>query len=178
MWLPNAVRHIGFHIVWRRRLASADEAHGQEPVPPSLLQIEYRKPEDCDDRTRKSERNAKCLCLQLPGKFGVLAKELRWAGLLALLAFMPLELRAEELHSRGLGGGRERQWQGTVTLSEGRLDEPNPLGIEADEPASMYLESDGPADQQRLVIHQRSSRAYDGFDCWPMRRFRPAARSS
>ena len=87
------------------------------------------------------------------------------AALLALLAFMPLKLRAEELRLRvAWGGGRERQWQGTVTLSEGRLDEPNPLGIEADEPASMYLESDGPADQQRLVIHQRSSRAYDGFD--------------
>jgi len=50
-----------------------------------------------------------------------------------------------------------------VTLSEGRLAEPKPLGVEADEPASMYLES-GASGRQRLIIRQRSSRAYDGFD--------------
>ena len=88
-----------------------------------------------------------------------------WAALAAMLWFAPAMLGAEELRLRvAWGGGRERQWQGEVTLSEGRLSEPNPLGVEADEPASMYLESDGPAGQQRLVVHQRSNRAYDGFD--------------
>ncbi len=87
------------------------------------------------------------------------------AALLALLALASFNLHAEELRLRvAWGGGRERQWQGTVTLSEGRLAEPNPLGIEADEPASMYLEPSGPIGQQRLIIRQRSSRAYDGFD--------------
>jgi Glycosyl hydrolase-like 10 len=98
-------------------------------------------------------------------------KAARWrkncarAPLLALLVFAPFYLHAEELRLRvAWGGGRERQWQGTVTISEGRLAEPNPLGIEADEPASMYLESGGANSRQRLIIRQRSSRAYDGFD--------------
>ena len=87
------------------------------------------------------------------------------AALLALLAFLPFNLPAEELRLRvAWGGGRERQWQGIVTLSEGRLAEPKPLGIEADEPASMYLEPSGASNRQRLIIRQRSSRAYDGFD--------------
>ncbi len=87
------------------------------------------------------------------------------AALLALIAFLPFNLRAEELRLRvAWGGGRERQWQGTVALSEGRFSEPTSLGIEADEPASMYLEPGGEINQQRLVIRQRSSRAYDGFD--------------
>jgi len=87
------------------------------------------------------------------------------AAILLLIFFMPLIALAEELRLRvAWGGGRERQWQGMVTLSEGRLAEPKPLGIEADEPASMYLDRDGQANQQRLIIRQRSSRAYDGFD--------------
>ena len=59
------------------------------------------------------------------------------------------------------GGGEEKLWNGTVWLSEGTLSEPRPLGIEADEPGSMWLEE---ADQNRLVIRQRSPRAYDGVD--------------
>jgi hypothetical protein len=78
---------------------------------------------------------------------------------------MPFIALAEELRLRvAWGGGRERQWQGIVTLSEGRFAEPKPLGIEADEPASMYLDQGGQFDRQRLIIRQRSSRAYDGFD--------------
>ena len=57
-----------------------------------------------------------------------------------------------------LGGGSERLWHGTVSLSEGMLSEPKPLGIEADEPGSMWIE------QGQLKIRQRSARAYDGVD--------------
>ncbi|MCC6126977.1 MAG: hypothetical protein IT426_18620 [Pirellulales bacterium] len=72
---------------------------------------------------------------------------------------------AEELRIRlAWGGGKERQWQGTVTLSEGRMSEPRLLGIEADETGSMWLESDGPADPPHLVIRARSARNYDGVD--------------
>ncbi len=85
---------------------------------------------------------------------------------MALIIFMAAFVaRAEELRLRiAWGGGRERQWQGIATLSEGHLSQPRPLGIEADEPASMYLESSSQTGQQQLIIRQRSSRAYDGFD--------------
>jgi len=56
------------------------------------------------------------------------------------------------------GGGSERLWQGTISVSQGSLAEPTPLGIEADEPGSMWLEGG------QLVIRQRSPRAYDGLD--------------
>jgi hypothetical protein len=78
---------------------------------------------------------------------------------------MPLSVFAEQMRLRiAWGGGRERQWQGAVTLSEGQLEEPKPIGIEADEPASMYLEQSGQSDPQRLIIRQRSPRTYDGLD--------------
>jgi hypothetical protein len=73
-------------------------------------------------------------------------------------------VRGEDLRLRVVwGGGRERQWQVIATLSEGRLAQPRPLGIEADEPGSMYLASAGGRGEQ-LVICQRSGRSYDGFD--------------
>jgi hypothetical protein len=56
------------------------------------------------------------------------------------------------------GGGAERLWDGTITLSRGMLSEPRPLGIEADEPGSMWL------DAGHLMIRQRSPRVYDGVD--------------
>jgi hypothetical protein len=43
-------------------------------------------------------------------------------------------------------------------VSQGTLAEPQPLGIEADEPGSMWLE------KGRLMIRQRTARAYDGVD--------------
>ena len=92
-------------------------------------------------------------------------KKCALASILVFLLLTPFIARCEELRLRiAWGGGRERQWQGIVTLSEGALAEPKPLGIEADEPASMYLEQNGKDDQQRLIIRQRSSRAYDGCD--------------
>ncbi|MBN2578998.1 MAG: family 10 glycosylhydrolase [Pirellulales bacterium] len=92
---------------------------------------------------------------------------------------------ADELRLRiSWGGGRQQQWQGLVRIDEGRLAEPRPLGIEADEPGSMWIEedenkksgaaaglsssADGTVGQTnrgaRLMIRQRSPRAYDGVD--------------
>ena len=56
------------------------------------------------------------------------------------------------------GGGSEKLWEGSIAVSRGTISQPRPLGIEADEPGSMWLE-DG-----RLLIRQRSPRAYDGVD--------------
>ena len=56
------------------------------------------------------------------------------------------------------GGGTERLWEGTISLSEGTLAEPRPLGLEADEPGSMWMEAG------QLMIRQRTVRAYDGVD--------------
>ena len=56
------------------------------------------------------------------------------------------------------GGGTERLWEGSIAVSRGTISQPRPLGIEADEPGSMWLE-DG-----RLLVRQRSPRAYDGAD--------------
>ena len=67
--------------------------------------------------------------------------------------------QAETLRIRvAWGGGAERLWEGTLTLSQGVLSEPQPLGIEADEPGSMWLEGG------QLIIRQRTARAYDGVD--------------
>ncbi|HWA98433.1 MAG TPA: hypothetical protein VG713_08070, partial [Pirellulales bacterium] len=81
------------------------------------------------------------------------------AGLLALVASaagadepVALRVRIE------WGGGVERQWKGWIAVSEGTIDEPKALGIEADEPGSMWL------DDGQLVVASRSGRVYDGLD--------------
>ena len=56
------------------------------------------------------------------------------------------------------GGGKARRWRGTVRLSQGHLDRPRLLGIEADEPGSIW-ENDG-----QVHIAQPTPRTYDGFD--------------
>jgi len=61
------------------------------------------------------------------------------------------------------GGGAEKLWQGTISVTQGTIAEPRPLGIEADGPGSMWLETDQHG-TNRLVIRQRSRRAYDGVD--------------
>jgi hypothetical protein len=77
----------------------------------------------------------------------------------ALAVCAPSRLPAESLKVRiAWGGGTERVWQGKIALSEGRLDQPHPLGIEADEPGSMWIE------EGALVFRQRSPRTYDGVD--------------
>ena len=79
---------------------------------------------------------------------------------LFLLCLVPAVSYADEtLRVRvAWGGGAERLWEGTVSVSQGTLSEPRSLGIEADEPGSMWLE------EGRLTIHQRTARAYDGVD--------------
>ena len=62
------------------------------------------------------------------------------------------------------GGGAERLWRGTISLSEGSLSEPQPLGVEADEPGSMWLDGNPRSDHVTLVVQQRSPRGYDGVD--------------
>lgn len=57
------------------------------------------------------------------------------------------------------GGGEGRAWQGKVRLSEGRILEFAPLGLEADTPGSMWL-----TDQGDLRVASRSPRTYDGCD--------------
>jgi len=56
------------------------------------------------------------------------------------------------------GGGSEKVWHGRIAITDGTLSRPRLLGIEADEPGSMWIE------QNRLVVRQRSPRAYDGVD--------------
>jgi len=62
------------------------------------------------------------------------------------------------------GGGRQRLWHGSIRLSEGVISQPKLLGIEADEPGSMWVEFDEQQGASRLVIRQRSARAYDAVD--------------
>jgi hypothetical protein len=56
------------------------------------------------------------------------------------------------------GGGAEKLWEGSISVSQGTISQPRPLGIEADEPGSMWIEDGG------LQIRQRSPRSYDGVD--------------
>ena len=80
-----------------------------------------------------------------------------------------------------MGGCAERLWEGKILLSEGRLSEPTPLGIEADETGSMWLDerrlevypsrsgevakaTPYPGSPEHLAIRARSPRGYDGVD--------------
>jgi len=82
------------------------------------------------------------------------------ALLAAMLLLSNLSAAADETMQVRIafGGGGERLWYGSVSLSQGVLSGPTPLGIEADEPGSMWIE------QGQLKIRQRSARAYDGVD--------------
>lgn len=83
-------------------------------------------------------------------------------GLLCLLTSHAL--RADDFRVRiAWGGGADRVWHGTISVSEGSLSDPQPLGIEADEPGSMWLDSHATGGR-RLLIEQRSPRGYDGVD--------------
>ena len=59
----------------------------------------------------------------------------------------------------GVGGARERQWHGDVSIDQGTISLVRPLGILADSPGSIWASSDS-----TIEIRQRSPRAYDGFD--------------
>jgi hypothetical protein len=83
-------------------------------------------------------------------------------ALLLALLLLPAQSLAADQSMRiriSWGGGSERTWQGTISLSQGAISEPQTLGIEADEPGSMWLDGG-----QKLVIRQRSARSYDGTD--------------
>jgi len=56
------------------------------------------------------------------------------------------------------GGVAAQRWLGTLELSEGRLEELVPLGVEADEAGSIWLEGG------QVRVQSLSERTYDGFD--------------
>jgi len=79
--------------------------------------------------------------------------------LLLVQTVYPTPAKAESMRLRiAWGGSLEQLWRGTVSVVGGTLEEPRPLGIEADETGSMWIEDD------RLIIRQRSPRTYDGVD--------------
>ena len=65
-----------------------------------------------------------------------------WAALMLLLCAAANGLGSDDLRVRIAWGGAERAWHGTISISDGSLSEPQPLGIEADEPGSMWLDGD------------------------------------
>jgi hypothetical protein len=101
---------------------------------------------------------------RLPTAWAAVAARV-YAGALGLLLALAAEaLMADDMRVRiAWGGGSDRVWQGTISISDGSLAEAQPLGVEADEPGSMWLAGDA-AGSQKLVIHQRSPRGYDGVD--------------
>ena len=56
------------------------------------------------------------------------------------------------------GGGTEHRWEATLRVSQGRLEQPVALGIEADEPGSVWEQSG------KILVRERSRRNYDGLD--------------
>ncbi|MBN1394363.1 MAG: hypothetical protein JW959_05025 [Pirellulales bacterium] len=88
------------------------------------------------------------------------------AGLFRCLTLALLIARAaaaDEVRARiAWGGGENRLWTGTISVSEGSLAAPRPLGIEADEPGSMWIDKADGGDVLRF--RQRSPRGYDGVD--------------
>ncbi len=67
-------------------------------------------------------------------------------------------LAAGEFRLRMSWWGTSRQWYGSVRVSEGAIENPEPLGMEADEPGSMWI------DKGELKVFQRSPRKYDAVD--------------
>jgi len=100
----------------------------------------------------------------LPAVSTTAAAALCRSALVLLVVLTSRALMADDLRVRiAWGGGSDREWQGTIGVSEGSISEPRPLGIEADEPGSMWLDGNSDA-SRRLVIRQRSPRGYDGVD--------------
>ena len=67
-------------------------------------------------------------------------------------------LNGDEFRLRLSWVGQPQLWTGTISLSDGSIEDPSPLGVEPDEPGSMWI------DQGRLLIQQRSPRDYDAVD--------------
>ncbi|MBL8826540.1 MAG: family 10 glycosylhydrolase [Planctomycetaceae bacterium] len=89
------------------------------------------------------------------------SRDLGW-GALWLLCFLTTTIVSAETVRVRLrvewGGSAERIWQGSINLSQGRLFNVAPLGLEADESATFWN------DTQRITVQGRSGRTYDGLD--------------
>src|SRR2546423_8976903 len=84
------------------------------------------------------------------------------ALLVGLLCAFSRECAAQPIDARvriAWGGGEARSWQGTIRLTEGKLSELTPLGLEPDTPGSLLL-----VDGTTVRVGARSPRSYDGFD--------------
>jgi len=98
-----------------------------------------------------------------------------WPGIAGQAAEETMRLRV------AWGGDVERQWQGRIALTEGSLDSPTLLGLEADEAGSIWLERGRPeiallrgskspkappilAADGYLRVRQAGARTYDGVD--------------
>ncbi len=102
---------------------------------------------------------------RMPTAWTVAARRFSCAGLALLLALAAHVAAASDVRVRiAWGGGENRLWHGTISVSEGTLSEPRPLGIEADEPGSMWLEDPTRGGEAKLRFRQRSPRGYDGVD--------------
>jgi hypothetical protein len=83
---------------------------------------------------------------------------------LVLVLLSASSLFGEDIRVRiAWGGGAERLWQGSISVSEGSLSQPMALGVEADEPGTMWVE-DKSGNSTQLTIQSRSVRGYDGVD--------------
>lgn len=56
------------------------------------------------------------------------------------------------------GGAISRRWQGMIQVSSGTLENPQALGVDADEPGSIW------ADSGQVFVRSPSRRSYDGLD--------------
>ena len=81
-----------------------------------------------------------------------------WLVLWLVFQAAPVLAQETALRLRVAWGGGEQRWEGTIALDQGRLTEPVPLGVEADEPGSIWL------DAGVVRVRQRSPRTYDGVD--------------
>jgi len=83
------------------------------------------------------------------------------AALVLISLFIPTGAWAENVAARlriEWGGGSERVWQGSISLSTGRLFGITALGLEADEVSTIA------GDEQQIILSGRSPRVYDGLD--------------
>ncbi len=81
-----------------------------------------------------------------------------FCALVTLVLALATPSAADEFRLRLSWGGPDRQWAGAISLSNGTLEDPQPLGVEPDSPGSMWLDDD------RIIVRQRNARDYDAVD--------------